>query len=49
MMNNNLMNFDDKPLESIGKSLKGRKSKEYKENPMYIEFELHNDEDSDEI
>lgn len=48
MMNNNLINFDDKPLESIGKSIKSRKSKEYKENPMYIEFELNND-DEDEI
>ena len=45
MMNNNLMNFDDKPLDSIGKSLKQRKSKEFKENPMYIEFELNNDDD----
>lgn len=42
----NLMNFDESlPKKYVSDALKKRSSKEFKENPMYIEFELNNDDE----
>lgn len=46
MNHDNLINFD-KEQPAIVKI--NRQSKEYRENPMFIEFELNNDEDEEQI
>ena len=47
----NLLNYQNNPDDqqplSVEKSTKVRKSKEFKENPLYIEFELNNEEEEE--